>query len=272
LATNNQILLVLVGPTAVGKTKVAVELAKQFNTCIVSADSRQFYKELQIGTAKPTLEEQENIPHYFIDSHSIDKPLDVGAYVKEARIILDELFKKHSIVILVGGSGLYIDSLCFGLSNLPNSNSEIRARLNQEYKDLGLEYLQNELRLKDPEYYQKVDIHNPVRIIRALEVIEQSGKPFSVFLKQKPQAIRQKLIFVGLMCSRALLYQRINDRLDQMMQIGLLKEIEHLFTQDPTNSILQQTVGYKEFISFINGSSRLEEALELAKKNSRELC
>ena len=260
-------LIVIQGPTASGKTKLAVQLAKVLNTVVVSADSRQFYREIQIGTAKPTPEEQEGVQHYFIDSHSIHSPVTSAQYEKEAVLLLNQLFKTTSYVILVGGSGMFIDALCDGINEIPKDDL-IKEQLNSELQTKGLSYLLEELKAKDEYYYKKVDKGNPLRVIRALEVIRSTGTTYSSFLDKNTIVKRdfENLKFV-IDLPREMLYERINLRVDQMINNGLLQEVKRVFEYSSLQSL--NTVGYKELFSYLNSEIAYKDAVELIKKNTR---
>ncbi|MBC72211.1 MAG: tRNA (adenosine(37)-N6)-dimethylallyltransferase MiaA [Muricauda sp.] len=263
-------LLAVVGPTGIGKTALGIQLAKHFNTEIVSADSRQFFKEMEIGTAVPSKEELEQAPHHFIQHKSIFEPYSVGDFEKEALFLLEDLFQKKDVVVMVGGSGLYVDAVISGLDEFPEVDPEIRSKLNRRLEDEGLESLQKELEQKDPEYYKSVDLENPHRLIRALEVCVASGKPFSSFL-DKPRAARPfKSFYIGIDAPRETIYERINTRVDLMMEAGLLKEAENLYTNKDLNAL--QTVGYKELFEYIEGNCSLEFAISEIKKNTRRFA
>ena len=263
-------LLAVVGPTGIGKTALGIQLAKHFNTEIVSADSRQFFKEMEIGTAVPSKEELEQAPHHFIQHKSIFEPYSVGDFEKEALSLLEDLFQKKDVVVMVGGSGLYVDAVISGLDEFPEVDPEIRSKLNQRLEDEGLQSLQKELKQKDPEYYKSVDLENPHRLIRALEVCVASGKPFSSFL-DKPRAARPfKSFYIGIDAPRETIYERINTRVDLMMEAGLLKEAENLYTNKDLNAL--QTVGYKELFEYIEGNCSLEFAISEIKKNTRRFA
>lgn len=241
-------------------------MAHHFSTVILSADSRQFYRELSIGTAKPSLEEQEGIPHYFIDSHSIHEELTAAQYEKEALSILEKEFQNHDIIILVGGSGMFIDALCFGLDAIPSSR-ELRNELSELVKESGLELLLKELQEKDPVFYKEIDRQNPVRVIRAIEAIRLSGKPFSEMrkdIKQERPFIVERFIIDH---PREKLYERINLRVDFMIKNGLLEEVKSVFDQKDLNAL--RTVGYTELFAYLEGKIPLEEAIDLIKQNSR---
>ncbi len=263
-------LLAVVGPTGIGKTALGIQLAKHFNTEIVSADSRQFFKEMEIGTAVPSKEELEQAPHHFIQHKSIFEPYSVGDFEKEALSLLEDLFQKKDMVVMVGGSGLYVDAVISGLDEFPVVDPEIRSKLNRRLEDEGLQSLQKELKQKDPEYYKSVDLENPHRLIRALEVCVASGKPFSSFL-DKPRAARPfKSFYIGIDAPRETIYERINTRVDLMMEAGLLKEAENLYTNKDLNAL--QTVGYKELFEYIEGNCSLEFAISEIKKNTRRFA
>ena len=260
-------LIVIQGPTASGKTKLAIQLAKILNTVVVSADSRQFYKEIQIGTAKPTLEEQEGVKHYFIDSHSIHSPVTSAQYEKEAIQLLNELFISTPFIVLVGGSGMFIDALCDGINEVPK-NDLIKEQLNSELQTNGLPFLLSELKIKDEFYFQKVDKGNPLRVIRALEVIRSTGSTYSSFL-DKNSIVKRDFETVKFVIDlpRDQLYERINLRVDHMICNGLLDEVKSVIEFKSLQSL--NTVGYKELFSYLNSEIDFKEAVELIKKNTR---
>lgn len=260
-------LIVLVGPTAVGKTSVAVRLAKHFHTDVVSADSRQVFKELTIGTARPTEAEQEGVVHHFIATRSIAESYDAGTYGEEAFVTLQSLFEKHAFVILCGGSGLYIKALLEGFDGLPEIPSAVREGVIADYESKGLEGLQTELSEKDPDYFEVVDRKNPQRLMRALEVIRHSGQPFSGFHSKKQRELPFDVVKVGLEREREVLYQRIDARMDDMISNGLFEEAKELFPQRQLPTL--QTVGYQEIFGFLEGQYDREEAIRLLKRNSR---
>ncbi|MBO3697997.1 tRNA (adenosine(37)-N6)-dimethylallyltransferase MiaA [Roseivirga sp. E12] len=260
-------LICVVGPTAVGKTAIGIKLAQALQTEIVSADSRQFYRELQIGTAKPDSSELNQVPHHCINSLSIHDNYDVGRYEKEALAKLDELFQHHGQVVLVGGSGLFVDAVCLGLDDLPRVKNGVREGLNSELETKGLDVLVDELKQSDPEYYEIVDRKNPQRVIRALEVIRSTDKPFSSFRKRTPKQRPFEVISVGLELDRGILYRRIDERMDVMIANGLFKEAEGFLPFKELNAL--QTVGYTEIFGYLEGSYDKEEAIRLLKRNSR---
>ena len=263
----DKFLIVIVGPTAVGKTALSIEIAKEFNTDIVSADSRQFFREMNIGTAKPGEEELKAIKHHFINSHSVKEDYNVGKYEREVLDLLDDLFKNKEAVILTGGSGLYIDAVCKGLDDLPQVNIQVRNDLNNIYKEKGLEEFQVMLKKHDPEYYKTVDLSNPQRIIRALEVSISSGFPYSSFRKKKTKHRKFKTIIIGLELPREELYERIDTRVDEMIGQGLIEEAKNLIQYKDYNTL--QTVGYKELFDHFSGNIDLNKAIELIKQNTR---
>jgi tRNA dimethylallyltransferase len=259
-------LIVIGGPTASGKTSLAVNLATQLNTVVVSADSRQFYKEMSIGTAKPTLEEMQGIMHYFIGSHSIHNELTAASFATEANNLLTNLFKTHNNVILVGGSGMYIDALCSGLHDIPAS-PELRNRLTEEWKTEGLGKLLSELESCDTITFNQIDIKNPVRVIRALEVFRLTGLPLSSFKMNQQTSPDFNVIRFVVDLPRNELYDRINQRVDLMLQNGLIEEVNELIPYKDFTSL--NTVGYKEIIDYLEGKYSLDEAIEKVKLNSR---
>ena len=267
---NTNYLISIVGPTAIGKTALSIKLAKAFETKILSADSRQFFKEMSIGTAAPSKKELAAAPHHFIHHKSIEEVYSVGDFEKEALAKTEELFKNHKMIILVGGSGLYVKSLLEGLDDFPEVDPEIRMELNEQFTELGLESLKKQLQSLDPVYYEKIDSDNPHRVIRALEICLGTGKSFSSFLDQPKTKRPFKNICIGLTAPREEIYERINRRVDIMMDEGLLEEAEALYSNRKLNAL--NTVGYKELFSFIEGKVNLEEAVEEIKKNTRRFA
>lgn len=264
---NEKILLVLGGPTASGKTALAIRLAQHFNTAIISADSRQFYREMSIGTAKPDEEELALVPHHFINSVSIHSAYNVGDFERDALALLEQLYENHQIVLLVGGSGLYVKALCEGLDEFPETPIAIREAWEVFYQEHGLQALQEALRKADPAYYKLVDLQNPHRLIRALAVCQASGKPFSSFRKgtKAPRLFRP--VFIELGWDRAALYQRIDARVEQMMAKGLLQEVKSLLPYRALPAL--QTVGYQELFAYFDGTCSLEAAIAQIQQNSR---
>ena len=265
--SDKKFLLIIGGPTASGKTTLAIRLARHFGTEILSCDSRQFFKEMSIGTAKPSEEELTQAPHHFINSHSIQEEYSVGDYEKDAIALLDQLFKKHEVVILTGGSGLYQKAVCEGLDEFPQVSVAIRQKVEGWYAEEGLEGLQGRLKEVDPNYYAEVDRQNPHRLIRALAVFEASGQAFSTFRKNKQKVRPFVPIYLELSWDRKMLYQRINQRVDLMMQNGLLDEVRQLYPHKHLSSL--QTVGYQELFDYLDAHTSEEEAIELIKRNSR---
>lgn len=260
-------LILIVGPTAVGKTSLCLNLAKKFNTEIVSCDSRQFYREMNLGTAKPTPEELQQVPHHLINSLSIEDEYDVRKFENDALEILGEIFKKNSIALMTGGSGLYADAITKGLDEIPDVDPEIRKSIISEFEKKGLEWLQSQIEKVDPEYHQLVDRQNPQRLMRALEVFRGTGLKFSSF-RVKKKAIRPfSILKIGLERDREDLYQRIDLRMDQMVEAGLFDEADALFGKRHLNAL--QTVGYSEIFGYLEGKYNREEAIRLLKRNSR---
>jgi tRNA dimethylallyltransferase len=268
--SKNKYLVVLSGSTAVGKTVLAIKLAQQFKTVVLSADSRQVFKEMAIGTAKPTLEEQQGVKHYFIDHVSIhDQPVyDAAQFEKEAIALLDELFQSHDVVILAGGSGLYVNAVLNGLDDMPEVPVLIREQLSHELEEKGLLVLLEELRLNDPVYYDKVHRENPRRVQRALEVIRYTGRPFSDFHSGTSKQRTFNVIHIGLERDREELYARINLRMELMLEAGLEEEAKALYPYRVLNAL--QTVGYKEVFEFMEGQYSREEMVEKLKQHSRQ--
>jgi tRNA dimethylallyltransferase len=263
-------LLVIAGPTASGKTAAAIRLAQHYKTVILSADSRQFYCEMAIGTAKPTPDELAAAKHYFIDSHSITETFSVGDFEKQGLALLDELFQNHDIVILVGGSGLYIKALCEGFDEIPQADVEIREELNNLFAEKGIAALQDELRIADPAYYAEVDLNNPQRIIRALEVYRGTGQLFSSFRKSTVNNRSFNILKIGLDLPREVLYNRINQRVDDMIKQGLTNEVANLIPHRDLNAL--NTVGYRELFDYFDGQTDLTRAIELIKQNTRHFA
>ncbi|WP_245949284.1 tRNA (adenosine(37)-N6)-dimethylallyltransferase MiaA [Echinicola strongylocentroti] len=257
----------MAGPTAVGKTDLCIKLAKKFKTAIISSDSRQFYIETNIGTAKPSAVDMKDVPHYFVDNLSIREDYDVRKFEKDALQLLEKLYEEHHVVIMTGGSGLYIDAVCDGFDAIPDIDPSIRQSLNTLFEEQGIEALQATLAALDPDYYATVDIYNPQRLIRGCEVTLGTGKPFSSFRKRKKAKRPFEVIKVGLERDREELYARINLRMDQMIAAGLFAEAEALFPYRHLNAL--QTVGYTEVFGYLEGKYDKEEAVRLLKRNSR---
>lgn len=275
--SNKPLLICVVGPTAIGKTSLAIEIAKAFYTEVISADSRQFYKEMSIGTAVPSLDELNAVPHHFIQTKSIFDTYSVGDFEKDAISLISHKFnsensedKKISTLIMVGGSGLYVDAVVKGLDEFPEVSSEVREKLISELETFGIEHLQERLKTVDPIHFSKVDIQNPHRVIRALEIYESSGKPFSSFLNKKSVSRDFETLFIGLTATRETIYARINERVDKMIEEGLLEEARNLYSYREKNAL--QTVGYRELFQHFDGTISKEEAVAEIKKNTRRFA
>ena len=266
----NNYLISIVGPTAIGKTSLSIKLAQYFKTEIISADSRQFFKEMQIGTAAPTPTELAAAKHHFIHHKSIHDDYNVGSFEKDAIQLLDKLFKKHKIVIMVGGSGLYVDAVTKGLDDFPDIDPKIREKLNDQLKSRGLEVLQEQLKELDFESYNSIALDNPHRVIRALEVSLGTNKPYSSFLNKKKEKRNFKTISIGLTADRDIIYDRINQRVDLMIKEGLLDEVKSLLPYQDLNAL--NTVGYKELFKFFSNEWSLEFAISEIKKNTRRFA
>jgi tRNA dimethylallyltransferase len=259
--------VIVCGPTAVGKTSLAIQLAQHFNTQIVSADSRQCFKELNIGVAKPSKDELRQAHHFFINSHSIHEEINAAIYEQYALQTVDDIFKSNDIAIVVGGTGLYIKAFCEGLDIIPNIPDEIRKNINEQYNSNGLGWLQNEVQTKDPLFWQTAEQQNPQRLMRALEVFEATGKSINSFRGGEKLQRPFNIIKIGLELPREELYERISKRVDCMMQDGLLDEAKGLIPFKKLNAL--QTVGYKEFFDYFDNQFTLEQAIEELKKNTR---
>ncbi|UJH67592.1 tRNA (adenosine(37)-N6)-dimethylallyltransferase MiaA [Allomuricauda sp. SCSIO 65647] len=265
-----KVLVCVVGPTAIGKTRLAIALALHFETEIISADSRQFYREMTIGTAVPSEEELHAVPHHFIQHKSIFEPYSVGDFEQDALALLKKLFQTKDVVIMVGGSGLYVDAVVKGLDDFPEIDPSVRRSLVSALKEKGIGYLQEELKQHDPEHYKNVDLQNPHRLIRALEVCLVSKKPYSSFLKKRKAKRFFKTIYTGLHADRPVIYDRIDRRVDLMLANGLVEEAKSLFEHKALNAL--QTVGYKELFAHFGGHGSYEEAVSEIKKNTRRFA
>jgi tRNA dimethylallyltransferase len=267
LINSEKYLVVIAGPTAVGKTDVALELAKAFNSEIISADSRQFYKEMNIGTAKPDPLQLNEVKHHFVGQISIHDYYNVSRFENEALQLLQKLFQKHNIVFMVGGSGLYIDAVCRGIDDFPDPEPQLRSYLKGIYQDKGIVKLQNMLMQLDPEYYATVDINNPNRLLRALEVCHTTGKKFSEQRLNSSKTRDFQIIRIGLNLLRPELFSRIESRVDQMIEKGLVIEVKNLMPFRHLNAL--NTVGYKEIFDFLDSKLTLQQAIMNIKTNTR---
>ena len=260
-------LILVVGPTAVGKTNLCLKLAKKFQTEILSCDSRQFYREMNRGTAKPSAEELAQAPHHFINNLSINDPYDVRMYEEEALGLLEQLFQKNQVVVMTGGTGLFADAVVNGMDAIPEVAPEIREEIIQEYQSKGLSWLQGAVEEVDPEFFAQVDRGNPQRLMRALEIWRGTGLKFSSFRTKKKVQRPFEVIKIGLDRPREELYQRIDNRMEQMLAEGLFEEAEGLFEKRGLNAL--QTLGYTEIFDFLEGKYDKEELIRLLKRNSR---
>jgi tRNA dimethylallyltransferase len=261
------LLAVIAGPTAVGKTSVAIELARRFDTEIISCDSRQFYREMRIGTAVPSTEELAQVPHHFMGHLSIHEPYDVSRFETDALNKLEELFKTHKVVIMTGGSGLYINAVCKGFDELPDRDPDLRKKLQALFDKEGIAGLQEKLKKLDPLYFEKVDKNNPNRLLRAIEVCMITGKPYSQLRKGRIKARPFRIVKIALNRDRQELFNRISERTEQMMAEGLLEEVKSLLPHRHENAL--NTVGYKELFEHLEGNISLEQAITNIKTNTR---
>ncbi len=263
-------LIVIAGPTAIGKTSLAIKLAQYYKTEILSADSRQFYREMAIGTAKPSPDELNLVKHHFINSLSVTDDYSVGDYEREALEVSERLFKDRNVIILAGGSGLFINAVIYGFDDLPSSPKDVRDKLNDLFNTRGIAYLQEKLKEIDPVFYKEVDLNNPQRLIRALEVYNTTGKPFSGFRKKAKKTRPFDIVQIGLNTERENLYRNINHRVDMMIDAGLVKEAYDLRSFKHLNPL--NTVGYSELFDYFDGKSTLEVAIEKIKQNTRRFA
>jgi len=264
---NKPTLIVLLGPTGVGKTNISLKLAEHFGCPIVSSDSRQFFRELKIGTAAPTDEQLKRVKHYFIGSHSIFDEYSAGQYEQDAIELLNNLFENKKVGMLVGGSMMYIDAVCNGMDDIPTVDAETRTFWQKQYADFGLEYIQNELKRLDPKHYEEVDLQNSKRVLHALEICSITGKPYSDIRTGKRKERPFNILKIGLNRPREELYERINCRVDEMMAEGLLQEAEQFYQFRQMNTL--NTVGYKELYEYMDGNWTLEFAVNMIKQDSR---
>jgi tRNA dimethylallyltransferase len=264
----NKTVIIIAGPTAVGKTTVAVQLAEHFQTEIISADSRQCFKELNIGVARPSPEELHQVPHHFIASHSIREEVNAATFEQYALAKTNELFQKHDVVVMVGGTGLYIKAFCEGLDTIPAIDPAVRENIIDSYEEKGLIWLQQQVQQKDPAFYASGEIQNPQRMMRALEVIASTGQSILSFRKNEKTERPFNIIKIGLELPKEELHRNIHSRVDTMMEAGLLEEVKQLAEYKNLNAL--QTVGYKELFDYPDGQLSLSEAIERIKINTRQ--
>jgi tRNA dimethylallyltransferase len=264
---HNNLLVVIAGPTASGKTAAAIELAWHYRTEIISADSRQFYREIPIGTATPAKEERRGIIHHWLGNRSITEPVDAGTYSREVRQLLTTLFEKHRVVILTGGSGLYIDAVLKGFDELPEADETLRKSLQQEFETHGINVLQQKLRALDPDYFAQVDVNNPARLIRAIEVCLTTGKPYSALRRNSADVLPWPYLKFGMELPRETLYERVNQRTLKMIADGFEEEARNVLPH--RNQQALQTVGYKEWFEYFDGKISREEAILLIQQHTR---
>lgn len=267
LKKRDKTLIVIAGPTAVGKTDLAISVAKKLKTEIISADSRQFFREMEIGTAKPSASALQDVPHHFINSHSITEEYDAAQFAVDALAKIQEIFGEHDECVVCGGSGLYIKAVCEGFDDIPEIDPAVRAALIVNYEANGLEWLQGEMKKHDPDYFEMIDQHNPHRLIRALEVKIGTGKSLSTYFGNKKTTHDFTILKIGLELPRELLYERIDNRMDMMISEGLFEEAKNLLLF--RNHQALQTVGYKEVFDYLDGLYDKDEAIRLLKRNSR---
>ena len=267
---DGKFLITVLGPTAIGKTKLGIQLAEHFETEVLSADSRQFYREMRIGTAVPSDEELARVRHHFIQDRSVLEDYNVGSFEQDAIELLEDKFRTRKVMVMVGGSGLYVDAVLNGLDEFPEVDASVRKKLVELLDEKGLEPLQEMLQKLDPVSHERIDIQNRQRIIRALEICIGTGKPFSSFWMNRRKERSFRSIKIGLRADRQLVYRRINERVDLMMEQGLLEEARRLYPHRDLNAL--QTVGYRELFSHFDGDLSLEEAVSEIKKNTRRFA
>ena len=267
MASSDKTLIVITGPTAVGKTRLCLDIARHFDIPIINADSRQIYKELSIGTAKPTAEERQLVRHYFVDILNLQDYYSASLFETQVMDLLSELFKQSKYALMAGGSMMYIDAVCDGIDDIPTIDDETRATMKQRLADEGLQKLCEELQRLDPEYYEIVDRQNPKRVVHALEICTMTGRTYTSFRRKERSQRPFRIVKIGLNHDREELYNRINARVDKMMQQGLLKEAETFYPMRELNAL--NTVGYKELFEYFNGRWSLDEAVERIKGNTR---
>jgi tRNA dimethylallyltransferase len=266
--SQNKTVVIICGSTAVGKTSVAITLAKYFNAEIISADSRQCFKELNIGVARPSKEELAEVPHHFIASHSINENINAAFFGQYALQKVDELFQKHDVVIMVGGTGLYIKAFADGLDEIPQVNESTREKIILDYNEKGLTWLQNEIKEKDPQFFAAGEIQNPQRLVRALEVVESTGRSILDFRKNTKATRDFKIMKIGLVLPKEQLHHNINRRVDKMIEYGLVEEVRALIPYKQSNAL--QTVGYAEIFEYLAAKISLTAAIDEIKKNTRQ--
>lgn len=264
---SNKYLISIMGPTASGKTSLSLELAKSYQTEIISADSRQFYKGMDIGTAKPTIKEMEGIKHHFIDVLEPNETYSAGQFEKDALKVLDKIYETNDVAIMVGGSGLYLNAVLFGIDPFPEIPVEVRKNVLLQYKEKGIEHLRDELRKLDPKYYIEVDLDNPRRLMRALEVCYATGIPYSDYTNAEAKERKFNTVKIAYHWEREVLYKRINERVDNMIKQGLIAECQKLLPFK--NDYALDTIGYREIFEFLDGNLSKEQTIELIKQNSR---
>lgn len=260
-------LIVLLGPTGVGKTDLSADIALHFGSAVISCDSRQFFREMQIGTSVPPESVLKKIKHYFIGSHSVKDYYSASLFERDVLKLLPDLFSENELVIMTGGSGMYIDALCSGIDDIPDTEPEIREKYIKMYSEVGIEGLRSALKLLDPDHYKKVDLRNYKRVIRALEICETTGLPYSSFMKKQKTERDFRIIKIGINRDRDDLYFRINSRVDTMLEQGLEQEARSLYDLRNLNAL--NTVGYKEFFEYFDGKITYEKTVELIKRNTR---
>ena len=270
MSLNTKKVIFILGPTAIGKTKLSIDLATIFSCEIISCDSRQFYKELKIGSAAPNQLELNKVKHHFVHNLSVNKNYNAGQFEYDAIKLIKKIHEKHDLVIVVGGSGLYIDAICKGFDKIPEISKEVRKKIKTDYKNRGLTWLKEKVKKIDPEFYFNNDPNNPQRLLRRLEVFTQTGKSLSSFQSQKIKKRPFKIVKIGLNIERKILYNRINKRVDDMMKKGLLEEVKSLINFKHHNAL--QTVGYKEIFKFLNNDYSLNEAIDSIKQNTRRFA
>jgi tRNA dimethylallyltransferase len=268
MTLNNKHLVVIAGPTASGKTEAAIQIARHFQTEIISADSRQIYKETRIGTAVPEPEQLAAVKHHFIQTLSLNTYYNASMFEMDVLKTLESLFQKHNMVIMAGGSGMYIEAVCSGIDDIPTVDPAIRERLSKRYYEEGLDSLTKELRVLDPESHATVDLNNPMRVLKALEVTHQTGRPYSHFLTRREKHRDFNIVRIALNVERQILYRRINARVDRMLESGLIDEVKSLMKYRNCNAM--KTVGYKEIMAYLDDQYTLDEAITAIKNNTRK--